>query len=247
MTSNAKPRTYQKKIVDQASHQLAGITDVEDLLRVMDQNIEDYSFKNLEIFFKDQEVFNFNDLHLLVETIVNEMPSSPNFGKEVRLKFCLRGIFEVLMNQLRFDPEKEAKICKTFLRGMRKLRGFKSQMKEITYRFLDENPNTEIHYMYRCAANYKSHEEIVVAGHLTLSDIQDELYDHNHFIAHQVGLVAPQDNLNMNPELDHCLCELVGIRFTKSHPTEGMTAKQLVQKFRRVEWDFSEATKRYGL
>lgn len=247
MTSSTKPKKYPTKIVEQAEHQLAGNTDVETLLDLVDKPTALHSFRNLEIYFKDREKFTISDLHLLLETLTHEMPAAKDYGREIRMNFSVSGVLSTLMSNLRFPHDVEARICKEFLRGMHCLEGFQTRMKELTCNFLDDHPNTELHYMYRCACNYKTHEEIVVNGHLALADIMDKLEDYNKFIAHQVGLSAPQDDLSMNLEYDHVWCELVGIEYTQTTAERGNTAAKLVKSFKKARWDVEEAVQRYGL
>jgi len=250
MSTGTKPKKYSRSVIQQAQWQMAGVTDIDDLLEVIDHPCGIYSFRNLEIYLKEEEVpLTFNDYHLLVETIVNEMPvkGTVDFDKPMPAFDTIRGVFGVMLDNCRFKKAAQAEICKQFLRTIGRFRDYSQKWKNMVQAFLDDRPNTELVYMYRCAANYKDFEEIVVSGHLALADFKDNLIDHNHMIAHQVGLASPQEHLHMDKELDHCLCELVSIEFTKAQPTSDMAAQRLKKSFNKVTWDFTEATERFGL
>jgi len=248
MTTSGKTKKYPRNVLAQAEKQLAGFTGVDDLLKMLDVPASPaFTFRNLDIFFEDVEHFTFGDLHLLLETISNEMPSLKNYGSKIYANFNVVGVFADLLSHADFGREKEADICMTFLKGTGHFKGFQAKLRSLRNKLLDEKPNTKIDYMYRCACNYKSHEEIVVPGHLALGDIHEDLIDYTHFIAHQIGLSAPQDELHMDPQYDHVLCEMLDIEFTDDEPTTEVTAKELTRKFNKVKWDFEEAVGRYGL
>lgn len=251
MSTGTKPKKYSRSVIQQAEWQMAGVTDIDLLLEAIDHPSGSYSFQNLETYLKEEEVpLTFNDYHLLVEMIVNEMPvkGTVDFDKPMPAFDTIRGVFGVMLDTCRFKKSTQAEICKQFLRAIGRFKDYNQKWKNLVQAFLNERPNTALVYMYRCAANYKDFEEIVVSGHLALADFKDDLIDHDHMIAHQVGLPSPQEHLRMDKELDHCLCELVSIKFTNSAPTEdGTTAKKLQKRFNTVKWDFSEATERFGL
>lgn len=251
MTTNLKTRKYSKNVIRQAEWQMAGLTSFEDLLKVSDHPSGTFSFRNLEIYLHETDVpLTFNDYHLLVEMVVNVMPSNGNadFDRPMPMFSTICDAFHEMMNHSRINKIDQAEICKRFLKSIKHYRAFEQKWGKLVQDFLIDKPNTDICYMYRCAANYKDYEEIVVPGHLAVADIKDDLIDNENMIAHQVGLRSPQDHLKMDPELDHCLCELVSVSFTASPPTEGaMTAKELKKRFNNVKWDFAEATERFKL
>ena len=50
------------------------------------------------------------------------------------------------------------------------------------------NTNTLITYQYRDAANYKEFDTVIIHGQLSLSDIEEYLYDKEFFIPTEIGL-----------------------------------------------------------
>jgi len=251
MTSSAKPKKYSKNVIQQAEWQMAGVSDFGDILEHIDQRCGTYSFRNLGVYLDEEKVpLKFDDYHLLVELIVNEMPISgtADFDKPMPVLRSINGAFNAMLNVCQFKKSSEAEICKAFLQAIGHYKNFNRKWKNMVHGFLAEHPNTELFYMYRCAANYKDIEQIVVSGHLSVADFKDNLIDYNHIIAHQVGLPSPQDNLRMDRELDHCLCELVSVEFTKAPPSEqSVTAEELQKLLNTTVWDFAEAVERFGL
>ncbi len=107
-------------------------------------------------------------------------------------------------------------------------------------------PNTQITYMYRDASNWKQFETVILWGEMNDNDIEtilSRLTDHNLFLPEQVGLPRLQhrwENLNEDDGIYH---ELKLEDFTKSdlEPTVDMTAQELVENFRKVEWDIKRS------
>jgi len=249
MTSSTRKKKYSANIMRQAEWQMINCTDAEDLLECLAKPpVGSYSFKNLEIFFEDQEQWSFNDLHLMLELLTNAMPAVADFDKKIHTNgFHHSFVLGKLLENCKFSPEAEAAICKEFLRGTGHLKGFQKTMRDKVREFLDNHPNTMFEYMYRCGGNYKSHVEVTFAGHLDLLSIKDNFHDHKYFIAHQIDLEAPQMSLPMDEELDHCLCEITDVRYTDYDPTEYRTANEFTVDFNDAAWDFAEAIEKYGL
>ena len=98
------------------------------------------------------------------------------------------------------------------------------------------NTNTKLWYMYRDAANYKVHTEVILSGAMTPEQWQTILScceDNEYFAPEKVGLEArdfvaigypPYDD---DPEL----FEMVEYTLTELAPTVQMTVNELVTKF----------------
>ena len=247
MTSSAQTK-YSPRLIEQAQWQMVDCIDAEALLEVLGTKQGQFTFRNLEIYFAEQEFFTFNDLHLMLEILTHEFVSHADFDKKIQGRgFHHSNVLALLLENCKFSSAVEADICKQFLQGTDHFKGFAKVMKDKTKEFLDSKPNTKFEYMYRCAGNYKSPEEVIFPGRLKLLDIKDNFYDHRYFIADEVGLEAPQLSLPMDAELDHCLCEFTGISFTHHTPTTDRTAAQFMDEFNTAVWDFAAATERYGL
>lgn len=96
--------------------------------------------------------------------------------------------------------------------------------------------NTKLWYMYRDAANYKVHTDVVLSGEMTPEQweaILDSCEDREYFAPAKVGLeardfvaigYAPYDD-------DPDLFEIVEYSHTDLKPTVQMTVEELVAKF----------------
>lgn len=94
--------------------------------------------------------------------------------------------------------------------------------------------NTRISYLYRDAGNYKVHNEVVVAGLVSVYDIDiimDCLYDGEYFIPSQVGL--PEKRFGELTEDDHCWFELSkdGFELTEDEPDVDFSIRELTARF----------------
>lgn len=102
--------------------------------------------------------------------------------------------------------------------------------------------NTEIHYLYRDAGNYKLYSNIVIAGEMTEDQenaIKECLVDSTWFKPAEVGL--PDDKRYSGTEDDHDLFEWLGYDIVNKAPTPGfeaITPEDLVQRFqdRKGHW-----------
>lgn len=251
MTSSTKSKKYPKNVVNQAECQMYGVTECEKLIDCIHNPPGIFSFRNLEVYLKETRVpLLFSDYHLLVEMIVDALPLKGNalFDKPMPVFGTVSGAFGTMLDHCRIDGTAQTLISIGFLKSIGHYNNFKRTWKKMVSDFLDARPNTELVYMYRCASNYKDFETVIMSGHLAIQDFYENLIDHNHMIAHQVGLTSPQEFLHMNPELDHCLCELVSIEFTDVSPdTDAVSAKELKKRFNTVKWDYAEAIDRFGL
>jgi hypothetical protein len=108
-------------------------------------------------------------------------------------------------------------------------------------------PNTSFSYLYRDASNYKLFEAAILEGEMSEDDIAlilSKRSEENLFLPSQVGLEPLQkrwDNLNDD---DHVWHELNADDVTTVDvpPTIKMTAKELVENFRRMQhWDIQQA------
>lgn len=110
--------------------------------------------------------------------------------------------------------------------------------------------NTEITYLYRDAANYKTVNTAIVKGLLTdqeISRIISCLHDGEYFIPGQVGL--PENRgFAYDKDLDHIWFELDVNSFgpTEKSDDTGITAQELVHAFEEAKgnWEESEAIDR---
>lgn len=104
-----------------------------------------------------------------------------------------------------------------------------------------EGKNVLVEYMYRCASNYKTHGEAVIAGPVPNAGMLALLHhaaDHedNHFIIPgQIGLPDLQNNFNdgqaqWDDERDHIWHELHDISLTDQEPTVEITWPALQEK-----------------
>lgn len=94
--------------------------------------------------------------------------------------------------------------------------------------------NTRIAYLYRDACNYKSHNEVVVAGKISdeqMEIVLDSLDEGLYFIPSQIGL--PEIRFEEETEDDHPWFELerYGFCLTTDAPTVDITIEQLVEAF----------------
>lgn len=117
---------------------------------------------------------------------------------------------------------------------------------EESYMLCDESGalenNTRVSYLYRDASNYKSWNEVILAGTLTKEQVRTimSLCDSGeYFIPSQVGL--PEVRFSDISEDDHVWFELAeeGFQMTTAKPTELITAEELYQNFLSVngKWD----------
>jgi hypothetical protein len=102
--------------------------------------------------------------------------------------------------------------------------------------------NTEIAYTYRDADNHKQHAVIVLRGEIDadgLTAILGKLDDHQGFIPGQVGLDDLQERTSngWDADSDHPWHELDSIGLTMRAPTELLTAAEIAERFRQVDWD----------
>ena len=114
--------------------------------------------------------------------------------------------------------------------------------------------NTQIHYLYRDAANYKRGNTTVVEGEIRFEDVKDCLDGGMFFIASQVGLEDPQeriDDLDLSEDGDdHVWCELEAGDFTPTmdEPDAEVDAETLIANFKEAKdaWDTESAMLRLG-
>ena len=108
--------------------------------------------------------------------------------------------------------------------------------------------NTQITYQYRDAANYKEFDTVIIHGQLSLSDIEECLYDKEFFIPSEIGLKDLQPEKLCSD--DHIWHEILEINQTNKQPTTNITAQDIISNFKKAsseEWNILEALKRLGL
>ena len=95
--------------------------------------------------------------------------------------------------------------------------------------------NTQINYLYRDADNYKSFNNCVIRGQLTpeqKSEIKGCLEHGEFFIPSLVGL--PEEKFGTETSADHEWFEWIDAEDTDLQWTVGVTAEELVAKFREM-------------
>lgn len=98
--------------------------------------------------------------------------------------------------------------------------------------------NTQFDYLYRDAYNYKKSQSVILRGAMSENDMHAimEKLDDGTFIAEQVGL--PVERFEKWTIDDHPFVEFVSIENTDSAPTLEMSAAELADNFRKVDyWD----------
>ena len=112
--------------------------------------------------------------------------------------------------------------------------------------------NTEFHYTYRDASNYKAYNTVVLSGELTFEQLRPFLDDGENFIPYDVGLDELQEELPGFPKSDdHVWHELSGhdLTPTNAEPNCHMSAESLLSNFEQVRgnWNLGAAVERLGL
>ena len=108
--------------------------------------------------------------------------------------------------------------------------------------------NTQLEYLYRDAGNYKWYNDVVIAGVLSLGDVEAYLYEHQFFIPSEVCL--PDLQPNELTEDDHVWHEIVCLKETAANPTVEINAQELIDRFKaasKTEWNWFEMMKRCDL
>jgi hypothetical protein len=111
--------------------------------------------------------------------------------------------------------------------------------------------NTAFEYLYRDAANWKEHFQVVFPGEITPEEeerLRQHLSDFKYFIAGDVGLPELQWEMEGFPtEDDHAWHELGEVRLVDTPPTCDTSIHAFVEEFCAAEWDEKEAAKRLEL
>ena len=102
--------------------------------------------------------------------------------------------------------------------------------------------NTQMNYMYRDAANYKTHYEIVVGGKINEKQkeiIRSACEENTYFIPRAIGLEGgfTEMDTEYDPELDHPWCEINENSFTltRKKADSGFTVEELVEAFNNTK------------
>jgi hypothetical protein len=109
------------------------------------------------------------------------------------------------------------------------------------------NINTLITYQYRDAANYKEFDTVIIHGQLSLSDIEEYLYEKEFFVPSEIGLKDLQPEILNND--DHIWHEILEINHTNKQTTVNITAQKIISNFKKAsleEWNILEVSKRLG-
>ncbi len=108
--------------------------------------------------------------------------------------------------------------------------------------------NSRICYMYRDACNYKSFNEVVVAGVVDEGVLRGELREAAYFIAWDVGL--PELQSEDWAECDHIWHELEGVEPTADAADFALSGVELLEAMRASKargWGEVGALKRLGV
>ncbi len=134
-----------------------------------------------------------------------------------------------------YNPEEYVANCDAILRQIEERYGEKTADASSTRR----GKNTRLSYCYRDASGYQQSEEVILAGELSFQqDIQPYLYEGEFFVPDQVGLPNLQGRFEDFPnEDDHPWHTIVEVSLTDEAPTAQITADEMLQRFRSVEWD----------
>lgn len=107
--------------------------------------------------------------------------------------------------------------------------------------------NTELHYLYRDAGNYKFRNCEVINGVLELRQIQAYLWEGTFFIPSEVGLTDLQpDPLTAE---DHIWHEIEALEPTNEAPTLTVDSLSLIGSFQLAatgDWNQASVFKRKG-
>lgn len=98
--------------------------------------------------------------------------------------------------------------------------------------------NTRIEYLYRDASNYKTHNEVIVEGTLTKSQIQNiikTLDEGEFFLPAQVGFPEERSS-DWDEQVDHPWFELHASDFSETNdsPTSNVKAAELEARFQAL-------------
>lgn len=106
-----------------------------------------------------------------------------------------------------------------------------------------EGPNTKISVMYRDGANYKKTADVVLAGALAQTDLDQmvgAMDGEVFFLPGQVGLRALNPAAaDSDEELDHPWHTIEGVELTSDAPTDNLSTAELVDTWpaNSDEWD----------
>ncbi len=119
--------------------------------------------------------------------------------------------------------------------------------------------NTKFSYEYRDGDNYHVHRDVVVAGHLTMADLEPHMdrgvCAYYGFIPSQVGLenlqyeLAAFGNGTLDDSRDHVWHSFFGMEPTDEAPTVKFTAAEFIEAFRKVnmKWDMVGVSEKLGI
>jgi hypothetical protein len=108
--------------------------------------------------------------------------------------------------------------------------------------------NSKFSYLYRDASNYKTFNEVIISGILSLKDIEPNLRERTFFIPSEVGLMDLQNSVFTSD--DHIWHEIDEIKPTADQPTVNFNASKLLTKFKiahQIDWNEYAVFIRKGL
>lgn len=90
--------------------------------------------------------------------------------------------------------------------------------------------NTRLCYFYRDPCNYRTHKEVILAGHMELEDLLPYLWSETFFVPSQVGLDCLRGDACS--EYDHVWHEIRSIESTEEPCTIEMDCMSFKKKVR---------------
>jgi len=108
--------------------------------------------------------------------------------------------------------------------------------------------NTKFEYMYRDSENYKTYEECVLSGELSMKDLCQYLFDGDFFIPSEVKLKDLQQ-LPLHA-YDHIWHEIIEINTVDEVANVSISAKCFIEMFQEVsksDWNQNSVVKRLGM
>lgn len=117
--------------------------------------------------------------------------------------------------------------------------------------------NIKLSYMYRDAANYKEHGEVILHNPTGMSvkeaaaRINPTLEGGSDFIAEQVGLPSVANYVHADVlDDDHCFHEILDLEATDEEPTTNLSISEVIASFEAAGasgWDVFDPFERYGV
>ena len=108
--------------------------------------------------------------------------------------------------------------------------------------------NTKLEYMYRDAENYKTYEDCILEGELSIKDLAPYLFLGDFFVPSEVGLKDLQEQpLHV---YDHIWHEIIDVDSVEQIPTVPISAKCFIKMFQEAsknDWNQNVVVERLGM